>query len=114
MLYGLIADAASQKTTAEWLALMDERDIPCGRVNTLADLFSEPHLSAVGLFEAVAHPTEGELRAIRSPFRVAGVDRQPDRAAPPLGDSASAILVEAGFSPAEMEGLIGHGIVRRP
>ena len=58
-LYGVIADAAPQKTTAEWLALMDERDIPCGRVNHLGDLFAEPHLSAVGLFEAYSASDRG-------------------------------------------------------
>jgi crotonobetainyl-CoA:carnitine CoA-transferase CaiB-like acyl-CoA transferase len=113
-LYGVIADAAPQKTTAEWLALMDARDIPCGPVNRLTDLFEEPHLSAVGLFEATAHPTEGELRTIRSPFRATGVAQQPDRPAPTLGDSSGAILEEAGLSRLEMEGLFGHGIVRRP
>ena len=113
-LYGVIADAAPQKTTAEWLALMDERDIPCGRVNRLGDLFDEPHLSAVGLFEAVAHPTEGEMRTVRSPFRVTAVERHPDRPAPSLGGSTEVILEEAGFSPAEMEGLLSQGIVKRP
>jgi crotonobetainyl-CoA:carnitine CoA-transferase CaiB-like acyl-CoA transferase len=113
-LYGVLADAAPQKTTAEWLALMNERDIPCGRVNELGDLFAEPHLSAVGLFEATTHPTEGEMCTVRSPLRVSGVARHPDRPPPSLSDSASAILAEAGFSPAEMEGFFGHGIVRRP
>jgi crotonobetainyl-CoA:carnitine CoA-transferase CaiB-like acyl-CoA transferase len=113
-LYGVIADAAPQKTTAEWFALMDERDIPCGRVNHLGDLFAEPHLSAVGLFEAVVHPTEGEMRTIRSPFQVAGVAQHPNRPAPSLGSGGEVILQEAGFSPAEMEGLFSHGIVRRP
>ena len=113
-LYGVIADAAPQKTTTEWLALMAERDIPCGRVNHLGDLFAEPHLSAVGLFEATTHPTEGEMRTVRSPFQVTGAVRRPDRPAPSLSDSASAILAEAGVSPSEMEGLFSHGIVRRP
>jgi crotonobetainyl-CoA:carnitine CoA-transferase CaiB-like acyl-CoA transferase len=113
-LYGLIADAALAKTTAEWLVLMDERDIPCGRVNHIDELFAEPHLAAVGLFEDTIHPSEGAMRSIRSPFKVSGVARQPDRPAPPLGDRAQAILEEAGFSPSEREGLFARGVVRRP
>jgi len=113
-LYGLIADAALAKTTAEWLALMDERDIPCGRVNHIDELFAEPHLAAVGLFEDTTHPSEGAMRTIRSPFKVSGVARHPDRPAPPLSDSAQAILEEAGFSPSEREGLFARGVVRRP
>ena len=113
-LYGIIADAALAKTTAEWLALMDERDIPCGRVNHIDELFSEPHLAAVGLFENTIHPSEGAMCSVRSPFKVSGVERSPDRPAPTLGDSSNAILEEAGFSESEIEGLFAQGVVRQP
>src|SRR6266550_4621180 len=101
-LYQLIADAAPAKTTEEWLALMKEREIPCGRANSLDDLFDEPHLKAVGLFEKVTHPSEGAMHTVRSPFRVSGAAKRPDRPAPRLGDSSKAILLEAGFSAAEV------------
>lgn len=114
MLYGVIADAAPEKTTDEWLALMEERDIPCGRVNRLEDLFDEPHLAAVRLFQHTIHHSEGEMRTVRSPFAVSGVARHPDRPAPPLGESGGAILEEAGFSRREIEALFDQGIVRRP
>jgi crotonobetainyl-CoA:carnitine CoA-transferase CaiB-like acyl-CoA transferase len=113
-LYGMIADAAPQKTSAEWLALMAERDIPCGPVNHLGDLFTEPHLSAVELFRPYTHPTEGDMLAVRSPFRVVGASHQPDRPAPPLGSHSGAILEEAGLTRGEIERLLAHGIVRRP
>ena len=113
-LYGIIADAALAKTTAEWLELMDERDIPCGRVNHIDELFSEPHLAAVGLFENTIHPSEGAMCSVRSPFKVSGVERSSDRPAPTLGDSANAILEEAGFSESEIEGLFAQGVVRQP
>jgi len=112
-LYGIIADAAPERTTAEWLALMGERDIPCGRVNRLEDLFQEPHLAAVGLFREYTHPSQGEMRAVRSPFSVSGATQQPDRPAQTLGESTDAILTEAGFSDAESEALVSAGIVRR-
>jgi len=111
-LYQIIADAAPAKTTEEWLALMKQREIPCGRANSLDDLFDEPHLKAVGLFEDVAHPSEGAMRAVRSPFRVLGVPKHPDRPAPRLGESSEAILLEAGFSLAEVRQLVGEGVVR--
>jgi len=113
-LYGVIADAAPQKTTAEWLALMEERDVPCGPVNHIGDLFDEPHLKAVQLFEQATHPSEGDMLAVRSPFRITGVAHRPDRAAPQTGSSGADILREAGYSASEAESLFAHGIVRRP
>jgi crotonobetainyl-CoA:carnitine CoA-transferase CaiB-like acyl-CoA transferase len=110
-LYQIIADAAPAKTTAEWQQLMQEREIPCGRVNGLADLESEPHLSAVALFKSMLHPTEGALTSVRSPFRTEGVAEKPDRPTPGLGDSSALILEEAGFNPEEAAILIQDGIV---
>jgi crotonobetainyl-CoA:carnitine CoA-transferase CaiB-like acyl-CoA transferase len=111
-LYQLIADAAPAKTTEEWLALMKAREIPCGRANSLDDLFDEPHLKAVGLFENVTHPSEGAMHAVRSPFWVSGAAKKPDRPAPRLGDSSEAILLEAGFSAVEVRQLADEGVIR--
>jgi crotonobetainyl-CoA:carnitine CoA-transferase CaiB-like acyl-CoA transferase len=113
-LYQIIADAAPQRSTAEWLTVLGEADIPCGRVNGLEDLFDEPHLSAVGLFERVAHPSEGALTAIRSPFRVTGVEAKPDRPAPLVGEASEAILREAGFADGEVRNLIAAKVVGVP
>ncbi len=110
-LYQLIADAAPQHSTAEWLALMNERDIPCGPVNAFDDLFEEAHLSAVGLFGSLDHPSEGPLRTIRSPFRVSGLERQADRPAPRVGAQSESILREFGFSEAEIRGLFAQKVV---
>jgi crotonobetainyl-CoA:carnitine CoA-transferase CaiB-like acyl-CoA transferase len=111
-LYGVIADAAPQKTTAEWLDLLGAEDIPCGRVNRLSDLLAEPHLKAVGLFRNLTHPSEGEMRSVRSPFAVSGVAETPDLPAPALGESTVSILKEAGFTDAEARELISTQVVR--
>lgn len=111
-LYQIIADAAPAKTTAEWLTLLKQYDIPSGPVNALDDLFREPHLTAVGLFEPYDHPSEGRMRQVRSPFRVTPLTREPDRPAPRVGDSTIALLDEAGYSAAEIDSLLERGIVR--
>jgi crotonobetainyl-CoA:carnitine CoA-transferase CaiB-like acyl-CoA transferase len=110
-LYQVIADAAPQRSTAEWLALMNERDIPCGPVNGFDDLFEEAHLSAVGLFGFVDHPSEGPLRTVRSPFRVSGLERQADRPAPRVGEESESILRDFGFSEVEIRALFARKVV---
>jgi crotonobetainyl-CoA:carnitine CoA-transferase CaiB-like acyl-CoA transferase len=111
-LYQIIADAAPAKSTAEWLAFLAEQDIPCGRVNTLDELFDESHLAAVGLFEEYLHPTEGTLTRVRSPFRATGVDETPDLAPPRVGADGLAILAIAGYSPDEIARLRQRNVVR--
>ncbi len=111
-LYQIISDAAPMRSTAEWLAFLAEQDIPCGRVNALEDLFSEPQLAAVGLFEQYLHPSEGSLTRVRSPFRVTGLQRKDDLPPPRVGADSGAILASAGYSPDEIAGLLAKKIVR--
>jgi crotonobetainyl-CoA:carnitine CoA-transferase CaiB-like acyl-CoA transferase len=111
-LYQIIADAAPAKSTAEWLVFLAETDIPCGRVNSLDELFREPHLAAVELFEEYLHPTEGRLTRVRSPFRADGVKEKEDLPPPRAGADGTAILALAGYSPEEIVSLYEKKVVQ--
>jgi crotonobetainyl-CoA:carnitine CoA-transferase CaiB-like acyl-CoA transferase len=52
-IYGKLADTFAGRTTAEWIALLDENHIPAAPLRTIADLMHNEHLEAVGFFETV-------------------------------------------------------------
>lgn len=108
-LYAVIAETTPRYTTAEWLALLGARDIPCAPVNKLDDLFDDPHLKAVGLFQPQEHPSEGRLVNVRSPFVVAGETPAPDRPTPEPGQDGEAVLRDCGWSDAEIAALESSG-----
>jgi crotonobetainyl-CoA:carnitine CoA-transferase CaiB-like acyl-CoA transferase len=111
-LYQLIADVAPSRTTAEWLQILDARDIPCGRANTLNDVFDEPHLKAAALFQDYTHPSEGDLHGVRSAFRVTGLECKLDRPAPRVGADSESVLEQAGYDQEAIKALIAQSIVR--
>lgn len=91
--YGLVAQTLKERTTAEWLKLFRDLQIPAAAMNTPDALFDNPHLNAVGLFETVDTPY-GPVRFpgvptwfSRTPGRVAG-------GAPELGADTEAVLAE--------------------
>ncbi|MCV7423207.1 CoA transferase [Mycobacterium yunnanensis] len=93
VMYGLIAQTLLERTTAEWLTLFRELEIPAAPIQTPAELFDDPHLNAVGLFETVQTP-HGPVRFpgvptwfSRTPGRVAGP-------APELGADTAEVLAE--------------------
>jgi crotonobetainyl-CoA:carnitine CoA-transferase CaiB-like acyl-CoA transferase len=95
--YGLLAETMLERTTAEWLELFAELEIPATPINTLDSLFDSPQLNAAGLFETVETP-EGPVRFpgvptwfSRTPGRVAGP-------APQLGADTDAVLGELGLT----------------
>ncbi len=105
----VIDEAMPARTTAEWLDLLRAADIPCGPINSLEDLFDEPHLASSGFFRTEEHPTEGPLRVTRHPLDFTGVDEQASRPAPRLGEHGREILTEAGLSAAEIAKLQAAG-----
>ena len=50
------------KTTQEWLDIFTDTKVPVIVVNSLDDLFTDPHLEAVGFWQDFDHPTEGKLK----------------------------------------------------
>lgn len=90
-LYAIVAALMPERTTAAWLELLRESDIPCAPVNAPEELFNDPQLQDVSLFQDVEHPTEGPLRAIRPAFWVEGAGQCPDRPAPALSPAGAEI-----------------------
>jgi crotonobetainyl-CoA:carnitine CoA-transferase CaiB-like acyl-CoA transferase len=82
-----LATHLRQRTSAEWIALLDAADIPACTVNSLEDLYADPHLRAVGMLHEVEHPTEGRLTATRFPVNFGrGGNHAAARPAPNLGE----------------------------
>ena len=84
------------RTTAQWLELLEDAQVPCAKVIRLADLETDPHLVATGFFQRVETPA-GPLRFPGVPVLFDGV-RPPVAAPPHLGEHGRAVLAEAGFS----------------
>jgi crotonobetainyl-CoA:carnitine CoA-transferase CaiB-like acyl-CoA transferase len=94
--YALIAGTLAQRTTQEWLDLFRGLDIPAAPLRTPAELFNNPHLNAVGMFETVDTP----LGPVRFPGVPTWFSRTPGRVAggaPQLGANTREVLGELGL-----------------
>ena len=65
-----------------WITRLQAAGVPCGPVNSLAEVFSDPHLLSSGLLQEIDHPVVGKLRTVASPILIDG-GRLPIRRAPP-------------------------------
>jgi crotonobetainyl-CoA:carnitine CoA-transferase CaiB-like acyl-CoA transferase len=103
--YATLMEGMKQRTTAEWLAELRPVDIPCGNCNSLGDLFADPYLIETGYFEAHVHPTDGEVVIPAIPARFSRTPPNIHRPWPQLGQHTNEILIEAGFSAAEIKAI---------
>ncbi|HSV54511.1 MAG TPA: CoA transferase, partial [Burkholderiaceae bacterium] len=84
--------ATVQKTTAQWIALLEAANVPCGPINTLAQVFADPHVVARGLRVDLPHPVAGTAPAVASPLRLSKTPVQYRHAAPALGADTEQVL----------------------
>jgi len=93
--YGLLGETFAERTTQEWLELLEALHIPAAPLRTTDELFDNAHLNAIGFFETVETP-QGPVRFpgvptwfSQTPGRVAG-------GAPELGAHSREVLDELG------------------
>ncbi|MDR3532494.1 MAG: CoA transferase [Rhodopila sp.] len=105
--YATLTEGMKQRTTDEWLAELRPADIPCGKANSLDDLFTEPYLAETGYFEDYNHPVEGKVVIPAIPARFSKSPPNVHRPWPKLGEHTREILAEVGCSEAEIETITG-------
>jgi crotonobetainyl-CoA:carnitine CoA-transferase CaiB-like acyl-CoA transferase len=93
-LYGFVEDTLPARSTAAWVSLLTEADIPFAPVNSIADLLDDPHLCATGFWQKSEHPTEGTLVQAGIPVRFSGTPGSIRRHAPALGEHTEEVLGE--------------------
>ena len=109
--YGELGRIFKARTTAEWMTLLVEADIPAMPVHDLESILKDPHLAATDFFALTNHPSEGEIRSMRVAARWSESPAEPERLAPRLGQHSRAILREAGFTANEIARLIEDHVV---
>jgi crotonobetainyl-CoA:carnitine CoA-transferase CaiB-like acyl-CoA transferase len=93
----LLAAHLRGKSTRQWIELFAQSDIPAGPVNSIDDLFDDPHLRACGFWREALHPTEGRLRVTQVPGTWSRTQPDIRRLAPNLGEH-SAQVRRAGWA----------------
>jgi crotonobetainyl-CoA:carnitine CoA-transferase CaiB-like acyl-CoA transferase len=93
-----LASHLPARSNAQWLETLHAADIPACPVNSIDDLFDDPHLRAVEFFEEADHPTEGKLKISRFPVRFSATPASVQRLAPNLG-AHNAEILGPGFLP---------------
>jgi crotonobetainyl-CoA:carnitine CoA-transferase CaiB-like acyl-CoA transferase len=107
--YAILGEILTTRTTAEWLALFAENDIPAVPLYDLNDLIDDRHLAAVKFFHEMNHPSEGPIRLTGIPSQWSESALAIRRHPPRLGEHSVEVLREAGLSDAEIETLKSEG-----
>gem|GEM_PF-6886024 len=79
----IVAERIRQKSAEEWERILGSGGIPCGRVNNVAEIFSDPHVTAREMLLRVEHPVAGYVPQIGMPYKLSATPAS-IRRPPPL------------------------------
>ena len=99
------------KTTAEWIALLENAAVPCGPINDLAGVFADPQVLHRALRVDMPHAAGGSAPQVANPIRFSATPIDYRLAPPLLGQDTDAVLRELGRSAEDIAALHAAGVV---
>jgi crotonobetainyl-CoA:carnitine CoA-transferase CaiB-like acyl-CoA transferase len=98
-----------QRSSRDWLALLDLHDVPCAPVLGFDDLLNDPQVRQNGLIEEYRHAEWGTVRQARPAALFSATPSTLRTPAPFLGQHTREVLAEIGLAGAEVDGLTRRG-----
>jgi crotonobetainyl-CoA:carnitine CoA-transferase CaiB-like acyl-CoA transferase len=94
----------AREPSAHWLARLEAEGVPAGPLNTIAEAWDDPQIKARGLLAEV----DGR-RFVRTPIKMHATPTAVNAGPADVGQHTREVLVEAGYSATEIDGLIASG-----
>ena len=89
------------RTTADWITLLEDKAVPCGPINTIAQAFDDAQVKARGLRVELPRSAGDGIRTIAgvaSPLRLSANPPVLRNAPPALGQHTDEVLAELGLN----------------
>ena len=100
------------RTMRQWLDALERAGVPCGPINTIADVFADPQVQARGMRLDLPHPALGSVPSVANPIKYSATPLSYRSAPPMLGANTDEILRDIlGIAPAEITRMRKAGIV---
>ena len=114
VLIPMMEELTRTRTTADWVTLLEDKAVPCGPINDIAQAFGDAQVRSRGL--AITLPRDAgdgiaSITGVASPLRLAATPPVLRHAPPALGQHTREVLAEFGIDGARFEALRAAGVV---
>jgi formyl-CoA transferase len=106
------------RTTAQWIALLEHRAVPCGPINTIGQAFADEQVLARKLMvnqavapESTAYAAIESIATVASPLRLMDTPAVLHRAPPALGEHTDAVLAGLGLDAVAIADLRHNSVI---
>lgn len=88
----VLSEIMAQETNDEWLRRFVDAPFPVGPVNSIAQVFADPHVEAIGLVQELQHSQAGAIRVVGPPVKYSEAANTARTAPPTLGQHTDEVL----------------------
>jgi crotonobetainyl-CoA:carnitine CoA-transferase CaiB-like acyl-CoA transferase len=100
------------RPTAAWTAALEKAGVPCGPINTIDAVFSDPQVQARAMKVDMPHPVSGSVSLVANPLRLSETPVTYRTAPPTLGAQTEEVLTQRlGMSREDIDRLRAAGII---
>ena len=82
------------RTTSRWVEAFEAAAVPCGPINTIAQMFEDPQVLARGLQIGLTRGDGVQIPGVANPIRFSETPVEYERAPPKLGDGTERVLAD--------------------
>lgn len=91
-LIAILAEIFERETSGHWMDLFVDAPFPAGPINSIREVFEDPHIKHIGLVKTLDHPTGGDIRVVGPPVWYSDAANTARTAPPLLGQHTDEIL----------------------
>ena len=107
-----LQETMPSKTTEEWIAILQPKEVFCERVNNYTDYLEHPHVKESGAVDWIEQEGVGRLPVANIAGLPPASQHPPQQHAPNVGEDSADILRELGYGAAEIEAMLARGGVK--
>jgi len=108
----ILTEAIKTRTTQEWITELENAGIPCGPVNTIGQVASDPQVAARGMFIELHHPKAGNFKVVNTPFKFSETPCRVTPTFPDLGEHTEEVFCHLlGMTQADIDKLKRLGVL---
>lgn len=97
------------RTTSDWLARLEAAGVSAGPVLSIGEMLADPQVLARDMVVEVEHSRLGPMKTLGPPVKFSATPGGVQRGAPQLGEHTRDVLLEYGYSDAEITQLVTDG-----
>ncbi len=94
VLIPILEDILKSRSKADWLSALEAEKVPCGAINSLAEVFADPHIRSRDMVTQWQHPVRGTMELTASPMKLSATPVRSDLPPPLLGQHTDEVLRE--------------------